>query len=198
MLKKGLRYSIKPVLPSEKPSWLLDQYDGKMPALVHKDVKMVDSMAIAEYLEKTFPHNSLTRMGAFSYQEVLEKTSGFFPALSALIKNKDASKDAALIEAVDAQLNIIDEVLRSTPGQYLCGIEMTLADLYLLPQLFHAVVAMDHFKNVEFYHMEGDPTRPALEGFVARMMDMEEFNNKRAYYNVDQVVYGWKVARGEA
>jgi len=30
------------------------------------------------------------------------------------------------------------------------------------------------------------------------MFDLEEFNDKRAYYNVDQVIYGWKVARGEA
>jgi hypothetical protein len=30
------------------------------------------------------------------------------------------------------------------------------------------------------------------------MFDMEEFNDKRVYYNVDQVIFGWKVARGEA
>jgi hypothetical protein len=30
------------------------------------------------------------------------------------------------------------------------------------------------------------------------MFDMEEFNNKKAYYNIDQVISGWKMARGEA
>ena len=127
----------------------------------------------------------------------MEKTAGFFPALSGLIKNKDESKDEALIAAIETQFDIIDEILRSTPGQYLCGLELTLADLYLLPQLFHAMVTLDHFKGVEFYHIEGDPTRPALESYLARMLDMEEFNNKKVYYNVDQVIYGWKVARGE-
>jgi glutathione S-transferase len=79
---------------------------------------------------------------------VLEKTAGFFPALSAFLKNKDASLDETMGSVVEAQLDILDEVIRSSPGQYVCGIEMTLADLYLAPQLFHATVAMDHFKQV--------------------------------------------------
>ena len=166
--------------------------------LVHKGQALVESLAIAEFLEKTYPQNSLTRQGAYSYQEVIEKTSNFFPALSAFVKNKDSSLDDALRGQVESQLDLLDSILRSTPGQYLCGLELTLADLYLLPQLFHAMVALEHFKGVEFYHVEGDATRPALESFVARMFDLEEFNNKRAYYNVDQVIYGWKVARGEA
>ena len=159
---------------------------------------MTDSLAIAEFIEKTYPQNSLTRQGAYSYQEVLEQTASFFPTLSTFIKNKDESKDAALAADTEKQLDLIDEILRSTPGQYICGLEMTLADLYLLPQLFHAMVTLDHFKGIEFYHIEGDPTRPALESYVARMFDLEEFNSKKSYYNVDQVIYGWKVARGEA
>lgn len=176
----------------------MDKHQGKLPCLVHKGESIVDSLAIAEYIERTYPHSSLTRQGAYSYQEVLEKTAGFFPALSAFIKNKDESKDPSLQAALDAQLDNLDAIIRSTPGQYICGIEMTLADLYLTPQLFHAMVAMEHFKELEFYHIEGEPTRPALENYVARMFDMEEFNDKKSYYNIDQVIYGWKQARGEA
>ena len=197
LLKKGIRYSVHPTLSSQKPAWLVEKHEGKLPALFVKGAALTDSLAIAEFIEKTYPQNSLTRQGAFSYQEVLEKTAGFFPALSGLIQNKDESKDEALIAAIETQFDIIDEILRSTPGQYLCGLELTLADLYLLPQLFHAMVTLDHFKGVEFYHIEGDPTRPALESYLARLLDMEEFNNKKVYYNVDQVIYGWKVARGE-
>lgn len=197
LLKKGIRYSVKPTLASQKPSWLLEKHDGKLPALRHKDTTLVDSLAIAEFIEKTYPQNSLTRQGAYSYQEVLEKTSDFFSALSALIKNKDESNEDSLIARMEAQLDVVDEVLRSTPGQYFCGLELTLADLYLLPQLFHAMVTLDHFKGIEFFHVEGDPTRPALESYLSRMFNMEEFNNKKVYYNVDQVIYGWKLARGD-
>lgn len=197
-MKKGLKYGINPTPSSEKPAWLVEKYEGKLPALVHGDKVIVESLLIAEYIEKTFPHSSLTRQGAFSYQEVLEKTAGFFPALSACIKNKDAAADAALIAEVESQLDKMDELLRSTPGQFLCGIEMTLADLYLLPQLFHAFIAMDHFKDIEILHIDGEPKRPAFENYMLKMIDMEEFNDKRAYVNADSIINGWKVARGEA
>jgi glutathione S-transferase len=197
LLKKGVRYDVKPTLSSNKPAWIVENHGGKLPLMVHKDVTMTESLAIAEYIEKSFPHSTLTRQGAFSYQEVLDKTVNFFPALKAFIVNKDESKDANLLAAIDAQLDTLDEIIRSSPGQYICGIELTLADLYLLPQLFHAMVAMDHFKGVEFYHGIGEPPRPALENYLARMLKMEEFNNKKAYVSADQIIYGWKLARGD-
>lgn len=197
MLKKGIRYAARPILSSAKPDWLVEKHDGKLPAVIHNGVSMTDSLAIAEYIEKSYPHSSLTRQGAYSYQEVLEKVAGFFPSLSALIKNKNDAEDPALLAKVEEQLDLLDEVIRSTPGKYICGVEMTLADLYLLPQLFHAMVTMDHFKGAEFFHIEGDPTRPALENYLARLLDMPEFNDKRVYYNVDSVISGWKTARGE-
>jgi glutathione S-transferase len=137
MLKKGIRYSVHPTLATRKPDWLVEKHSGAMPALVHKDKTLTDPLAIAEYLEKTYPHSSLTRQGAYSYQEVLERTTNFFPTLSAFILNKDATKDEVLGAAVEAQLDIIDDIIKTTPGHYTCGIEMTLADLYLAPQLFH-------------------------------------------------------------
>jgi len=194
MLKKGLKYKLHPVGANNKPA-VLDSVGGKLPALQYKGKVMTDSLAIAEFIEKTYPHASLTRQGSYSYQEVLEKTSGFFPALSAFIKNKDTSKDAAMQTAFEAQLDSLDALIRSTPGQYLCGVELTLADLYLAPQLFHAMVAAEHFKDVEILHVGCDPVRPALENYMSKMFDMEEFNDKRVYYNVDQVIYGWSQAR---
>lgn len=191
-MKKGLKYNVKPTLSSNKPAWLTEKFDGKLPALVHTDTTIVESLAIAEYIEKTYPYSSLTRQGAYSYQEVLEKTAGFFPALTACIRNKDPSKDAELLSAIEAQLDLLDEILRSTPGQFICGIELTLADLYLLPQLFHAMVALDHFKDVEILHVDGEPKRPAFENYFSKMLEMEEFNSKRVYVNVDQVINGWK------
>lgn len=135
LLKKGIPYKVVPTSSDNKPAWLNEKHAGKLPCLVDKGQAVVDSLAIAEYIERTYPHSSLTRQGAYSYQEVLEKTAGFFPALSAFIKNKDASKDAALQAGVEAQLDVLDEIIRSTPGQYICGIELNLADLYLTPQV---------------------------------------------------------------
>ena len=116
-----------------------------------EDEKITDSLAIAEFLEKTYPHTTLTRQGVYSYQEVIEKTSGFFPAFAAWVKNKDAASDASLRSAFEDQLEILDEILRTSPGYYATGLEVTLADYYLTPQLFHATVALEHFKDYIFY-----------------------------------------------
>lgn len=190
-------YKTYPIQEFKKPSWLLDRHDGKLPAVSHMNVTLTGPLAIAEYLEKTYPHTSLTKQGIYSYQEILEKTKDFYPALSALILNKLVQRDRDLIAAMEEQLDLLDEMIRKTAGRYLCGLELTLADLYLLPQLFHAMVALDHFKDMEIYNVGGDPTRPALESYMARMLDMTEFNDKRVYCSVDEVVYGWKVARGD-
>jgi glutathione S-transferase len=197
LLKKGISYDLKLTTPATKPAWLLEKHDGQMPALVHKGHVVTDSLKIAEYIDKTFPHDSLTRQGAFSYQEILEKTNNFFPTLSAFVKNKDDAKDAALMLKFEEQLDMLDEMLRTTPGQYIGGIEMTLADLYLLPQLFHATVAVDHFKDCEVLFMEGDYKRPALESYMSRMFELREFNDKRVYVSADKIVHGWKLIRGD-
>lgn len=186
---------MKPTLPTTKPDWLIEKHDGKLPVIVHNGQSISDSLTIAEYIEKAYPHSSLTRQGAYSYQEVLEKTSTFFPTLKALILNKDPTKDAELTSSIEAQFDLLDEIIRSTPGRFICGIEQTLADLYLGPQLFHALVALEHFKNIEFYQTNTEATRPALENYIDRFLSSEEFNDKRAYYSVDQVIYGWKIAR---
>lgn len=193
--KKGISYEVKPTLETNKPAAL----DGKqLPAIVHNKRVVTGPIRIAEYIEKTFPQISLTRQGAYSYQEILEKTHKFFPALTALVKNKDEAKDALLQEKFEKQLDMLDEILRTTPGQYLGGLELTLADLYLLPQLFHATVALDHFKDFEVLHMEGNFRRPALESYISRMLDMSEFNKRGVYVSVDKIIHGWKQVRAEA
>lgn len=194
LLKKGLTYDTIPT-----PVKLIPEAVGQLPALVHKGRVITEVLSIAEYLEQAFPYSSLTRQGAYSYQEVIEKFSGFFPAISNFIRNKEVAKDDKLQAVVDEMLDSIDRIILSTPGAYICGNDLTLADLYLLPQLFHAMVAMKHFKEgLTVLHEGGSqPTRLALEKYMTRMLEMEEFNDKRAYYSANQVIYGWKVLRGE-
>ena len=139
LLKKGISYNVRPTL-------ITSANKMEVPKLVTPEKTLTNAMEIAEYIEQKYPHSTLTRQGAFSYQEVLEKTAGLMPALTAYLVNKDMAKDAALLGGVSAQLDTLDEVIRSTPGKFICGLDMTLADLYLLPQLFHATVAMSHFK----------------------------------------------------
>ncbi len=198
LLKKGIRYNLKLIKPDSLPDWLIKDYNGKLPLLSHKGTFFTEPLGIAEYIEQIYPHTSLTRQGIYSYQEVLEKTADFYPTLKEYILNTDENKENSLKQKMSQQLDLIDELIRTTPGKYLCGLEMTLADLYILPQLFHAMVVLERFKVTEIYRASPvDPLRPALENYLNRMLGLEQFNDKKAYYNVDQVVYGWKLAKGE-
>jgi len=141
--KKKLRYTIHPSLPSKRPEWLVEKHGGQVPALSFRGGEsLVGTMAIAEYLEEKYPDVCLTREGTYTYKQVLEKTKHFFPTLTAFILNKDPELDPELRANMHEQLDLIDKLLRSAPGRFLCGIEMTLADLYLAPQLFHVCLCL--------------------------------------------------------
>jgi glutathione S-transferase len=194
---------VHPLLPSNKPDWLMKPpYNGKLPCLTDKRNNMIiaDSpLQMAEYIEKQFPLLSLGRKDTFlSYKEVFEKTKDFVPILTAYLINLDKKKDPLLYTEVEKQLNYFDELLRSTPGRYFCGIDLTFIDLYLVPIFFSAMVALDHFKRVEILMLSPniDPVRPALEKWMNHMFNMKEFNNKKGYVIADEIIYSWKVKMG--
>lgn len=174
---------------------LISAGSEQFPVLIHENSTLTDPLVVAEYLEKTFPANSLSRKGVFSYEEVLNRTSCFYPILTSYILNNDPSKEVQLKANFEEQLDLVEGILRSTPGRYLCGIEMTIADLYLFPQLFHALATMLHFKHFEFYTSAINPARPALEKYISHMLDLKEFNDKRLYCSIDKIVSSWKARK---
>jgi glutathione S-transferase len=200
MQKKGIQYNVIPTLPSRRPDWILEEHDGRMPVILNKinDESVSDPIAIAKYIEDLYPHASLIKNGTITYHDVLEKTSNFYPTLTKFLLNTKEENDPVLWKEMEAQLELIDEILRSTPGKYICGIDCNLADLYLTPLLWNAMVSIDVFKKIEILNMGTDPIRPALERYMTDMFYMKEFNDKRAYCHIDKIVYGWKVLRGEA
>jgi hypothetical protein len=45
--------------------------------------------------------------------------------------------------------------------------------------------------------VDGEPTRPAFENYFERLLSMPEFNDKKSYVSADQIINGWKIARGD-
>lgn len=197
-MRKNIPYERTLVHPdATEVERLNSQHISNLPILIHRDLILSDPFLMAEHLEKSFPFNSLTRQGVYSYQDVIEKLINFFPTLTMYVTNNDATKEIELQNNFELQLNLIEDILRSTPGKYLCGIELTLADLFIFPQIFHAIATMLHFKRTSIYTLGVEPSRPALEKYITCMIEMEEFNDKRAYYNIDRVVNCWKIRRGD-
>lgn len=58
--EKGLDYELRPCGNDEdKPTWLLEHYEGKMPALRHGQECYIESDVIAQYLDFFFPNPNL-------------------------------------------------------------------------------------------------------------------------------------------
>ena len=195
-----------------------------LPLLQHNKSTITGAWDIAEYLEDHFPAKSLTKNGFLNYRDVVNKLSNLYATVETCILNHqpvsfvDKSDDSVvlhsmnqdattttttttttasntdLISAVNIELDAIDSILQSTPGQYLCGPDMTLADLFMIPRLFNACVGLDHFLKLDILRVKSAATakRPALEAYLSYMFNKQMFNEKRVYIHADAIIAGWK------
>ena len=196
LLKKGVTHKLIPTLPSKIPSWIQQDCQGQLPTLFNRinNETVTDAIRIAEYIEDLYPEVPLIQNSTATYNEF----KNFYPALRDCIVNKDPEKDNQLIKAVTDQLDLMESILKSSPGKFLCGFQLTSADLYVTPLLFHAMVALENFKNIEILHLNSPPKRPILEKYMSDMFFLKEMNDDQVYCHPDKIIYGWKVERNEA
>lgn len=132
------------------PSLLAIHPFGKMPLLRHGDFELCESKAIATYLDRAFPGPQLIpsepKLAARTEQWVSLINTVFDVTLVrnyllayAVPRTADGKPDRQAIDsvtpAVRHQLKILDEAVAVTG--HLVGDQFTLADIYLLPILFH-------------------------------------------------------------
>lgn len=123
---------------------------GRMPVLLHGDVRLFESKAIATYLDRSFPGPALipadpwlaglTEQWVSLVNTVMDPTFVRTYLLAyAAPRTADGKPDQTAIEAVlpavRAQLAILDEAVARTG--HLVEDQFTLADINLLPILFY-------------------------------------------------------------
>ncbi|CAM9274194.1 unnamed protein product [Chrysoparadoxa australica] len=187
---KKLPFQLSPCTPDSKPQWLVDDYEGKMPCLVHDGEAYTESSEIARYVEYFFPEPSLTNGGDTHLlsPNTVQVTSGLFPALARCIKNTDCAKDPELVGAVVEELKRVDEWLKKS-GKYLTGDEISLADCSFAPKLYHAKTTLAHYKNTVI-----SPDLESLGAYMDAIFSHPAFI--ASSYPPDVVVWGWGKARG--
>jgi glutathione S-transferase len=215
LIKKGVFYVAKNVLPDTVPDFLLSAMPADrlnvpfpLPCLHHQNQTYISPMVIAEHIDKHYPHKSLTKVGMYSYQEILDKTAQFYPKIKECMaafedqniktRHDISSHNQQLLGTILSELEKLDQFLRTTPGHYFGGLDMTLADLYITPLLFRTVVAVEHFFKYPVLRVYSALTReqqtmfPALETYMTHMFNKEVFKDSRVYCDVDKVIHGWK------
>lgn len=170
---KGVDYTLQPV-DFRAPEYRAHHPFGKMPAMQHVDVALFEALAIGVYVDETFdgpalqPSDTVTRARMFQWisatNDALLDTivaqcvrERFMKPMRGLEPDEDAI--AAAMPAITANLDVVDKALA---GQtYLCGDQLTLADLFLAPQLFYFAATP-----------EGRATLPDRANITAWMSEM--------------------------
>lgn len=123
----------------------------KMPVLQHGDVMIYETLAIADYVDRAFEGPSLSPSGPHAHAQMLmwiSLTNAYFfptmmggivkPLLLAPMQGEpvDHALVAASVPAFNQQVRLLEKAL--TEQRYLVGDELSLADLFVLPNLVYA------------------------------------------------------------
>ncbi len=123
----------------------------KMPVLQHGDVIIYETLAIVDYVDRAFDGPSLSPIAPQAHAQMLtwiSLTNAYFfptmmggiakPLLMAPLQGEPTDHDlvARSLPDLHKQIALLEAGLKQSP--YLAGDNLTLADLFVLPNLFYA------------------------------------------------------------
>lgn len=151
---KHLDFSYKPVhlLKNEQRSkdYLHLNPLGGVPTLFHNGHYISESMAICEYLEEAFPQTPMLPKDLYlrgKVRQFCEIINSFMHPMGNLKTlrqlesqhNYNQSEKEAWVQYwIHQGLEALEEVIKDHGGDYCFGNDITLADAFLIPQLFTA------------------------------------------------------------
>lgn len=196
---KGLEYELVPSIQDTKPSWLIEYYDGKMPALRHRKECYVESDTIAAYLEFFFPKPELNPPNESEADAATTAIDGLFPSLAQYLKHipdgddVDAEKKAKLYAALKKLNDYLS--LPSRTGPYLTGdgIVIRMTDCKLAPILYHMFNAIPVYKGDDaFVSLMKD--FPFVKLYADHMFTVDA-SFQKTLYPPETLIWGWGNAR---
>jgi glutathione S-transferase len=193
--EKNLEYDVQPCTQETKPAWLIEHYEGKMPALRHRKECYTESEVIAQYLDFFFQEPELSGKKQ-AMADVNEVIDGFFPAVAKYLKHTpDGDDDDLELKGnLEAALQKLETHLtrEDRTGPYLVGDgeSLTLADCSLAPKLYHMQTGLKAFKdNAIDVGSRFPSTRAYMDAVFARQSFVD------GLYPEETVVWGWSSAR---
>nr|KAJ0188415.1 hypothetical protein LSAT_V11C900489700 [Lactuca sativa] len=146
---KGLDYEYKAINlfknEQHSPEFLKINPIGYVPALVDGDIVLADSLAIILYLEEKYPNHPLLphdlAKKAINYQAANIVSSSIQPLLNVSVMNliEENVGQEAKISWIKKQagkgFTALEKLLKDHAGKYATGDEISLADVFLAPQI---------------------------------------------------------------
>lgn len=158
LIEKGVDHELVPVdvfLADGLPGWYLDlQPFGRIPAFEHGDFRLFETTAITRYVDEAFAgpplqpsdvklrarmNQILSLLNAYAYRTLVWDI--YVEAVSKPKRGEtiDEAKVAAALPRAATCLEAL--TCRKTSGPWLCGDQLTLADLHAAPILAYFVKA---------------------------------------------------------
>lgn len=147
--EKGVAHEVVPVMP-HAPEAAAAHPLGKIPALRHGDVVIAESRAICGYVDRVFPGPALIPADPVAAARVEQWISIVNTAIDPVMVRQylrayffpgtpDGSPDRAAIEAALPKMEPLMALLDGAvaPTGHLAGAGFTLADIFLIPDLFY-------------------------------------------------------------
>lgn len=187
---KSAPYSNEYIDFAHKPDWLQARSGGKVP-LIHlqsSDFWLPDSDDIAKWVEQQYPSPSLKS------DVPADVTGSFFGAFRGyLTAAKGSEEEPAKRAALDAELKKIDAYL-AAPGRgpLFGGAALNETDAAFAPKLYHAVVALGHWKG---WAMDA-AMYPALARYWSAVTALPAW--KATDYGAEAIIKGWGAHMGTA
>lgn len=187
---KGLAFEYKPVnlLKGEQHSADYRKINplGGVPTLVHDNKIIPESFAIMEYLDEVFPSSPLFPKDAYlkaRIRQVCEVVNSFMHPMGNLktlqylerFHNYSQEQKEAWVQHWTIQgLETLETTLKEFSGAYSFGNEITMADLFLVPQ----ILTCHRFKV--------DLTKyPTLLRINQNCLDLEAFTKAHPFNQID-------------
>ena len=195
--EKGLEYEVRPCTAESKPQWLVELFDGKMPALRHRKECYTESEVIAQYLDFFFSETvSLSSPKKGDIKATNEIVGGLFPAIAKYLKHTpdgdeaDGELKSALYDALEQIETHLKSDTRKGPFLVGDGNNITLVDCNVTPKLYHMKVGIASFKDGA---IDVESNFPAIHTYMETMFNRDSF--KKTSYPEEEIVWGWKNAR---
>lgn len=187
---KGLNFEYRPVnlLKGEQRSaeYLKINPLGGVPTLVHDGKIIPESFAIIEYLEEVFPQNPLLPNEAYlraRIRQVCEVINSFMHPMANLKTLKymesqhgydQAAKDTWAQHWTTQGLEVLEATLKEFSGTYSFGNEVSMADIFLIPQL---LTCQRYKVDISAY--------PTLVKINENCLKLESFKKAHPFHQID-------------
>lgn len=178
---KGVHYDTSYIDFSDKPQWLVDKFEGKVPVIQEGDFQMNDSDKIVEWLEEKYPTPSMKS----TPPEAAVKFFGAFRNFLFSTKDDEEDKKAAFLGALDT----LEAALEAVPGPLFGGQHLDATDASLAPKLYHAFTALKHFKGFDIYDLPSSKY-PAIKKYRLALAELPAW--KKADYGQEAIIKGWE------